>query len=58
MAYHLPMLRIRCEWCKLLFSWHPQMVDLCRKGIRRCCGPACSARLIVWEKSNRPNRVR
>ena len=19
MAYHLPMLRIRCEWCKLLF---------------------------------------
>jgi hypothetical protein len=57
MAYHLPVLRIRCEWCKLLFYWHPRVSDLSRKGVRRTCDQTCNAKLHQWEKSRHSRSI-
>ena len=48
----LPVLHIRCEFCKELFDWHPRIGNIRRHGVKRTCSPGCAGRLNTW-KNNR-----
>ena len=44
------VLRLRCEWCKQLFTWTPRSVEMIdRMRVRRACGTRCQAALSSYE---------
>jgi hypothetical protein len=48
----MPVLHIRCEWCKELFDWHPRLCYLAKKGVKRTCSQTCLAKLRNWERDH------
>lgn len=49
----LPVLHIRCEFCKELFDWHPRIGNIRRGGVKRTCSPRCEGRLNTWKNDRK-----
>jgi hypothetical protein len=45
----LPVLNLRCEWCKQLFQWKPKNTHQVLNQYRCTCGEKCKGRLASWE---------
>lgn len=46
----MPVFRLRCEWCKLLFDWKPRSPGQIQlQGPRRFCSESCAGRCQTWE---------
>lgn len=48
----IPVLTVRCEWCKGLFEWSPKRIGQMELGPKRACSADCRSSLADWEKHN------
>lgn len=52
----VPILALRCEWCKLLFQWTPPKISLIDR-FAKTCSLECRARLRSWKEARREKAV-
>lgn len=47
----VPVLNLRCEWCKRLFAWKtPRMGSYLPGNLRRFCSNGCGGKWDSWRK--------
>ncbi len=51
----LPTLNLRCEWCKILFSWKLRTNYIGQHGVPHTCTDRCAGRLKQF-KNPRPTK--